>query len=489
MVGDKQTELIKKLEKYLGTAVQPISDYGSARVYKINGHTVYIVVNNKMAEAAFRDRPQPKYAIMGDNGDNDKERIPIVYYGGFQDFWVYWTHCISSQGKKNPVFNTSDYKKLCDSGAVTMLKVNATDEEWRDSEFLRRMKNDLGVKTMASLEKQLDDLLAAGAKQIICHGAPGTGKTYTVKHYFKEKAKADYPELEGVNNFVQFHPSYDYTDFVEGLRPIMQGDRQLFVRMDGIFKAFCRAVAKQGETDKKYYFLIDEINRADLSKVFGELMYCLEEGYRGKDNRITTQYANLPTYGPDGKKLEKDDFAEGFYIPKNVVIIGTMNDIDRSVESFDFAMQRRFAWIEVDADTEMTAKVLQEMWQKDLDELLAKLAGKIDVYASMEMTAMVLQGMLDGEPLKELADTVVDRSQNLNAKIKEKLGEEYKIGHAYYKKVPQFYVKADGDVDQALEDVFRFSIRPVLKAYLRGRRGLTIGEFEKAFLPPEQSEN
>ena len=87
---------------------------------------------------------------------------------------------------------------------------------------------------------------------------------------------------------------------------------------------------------KKFIFVIDEINRGEISKIFGELFFSIDPGYRGEKGRIKTQYQNLVD--------DKDVFAKGFYIPENVYIIGTMNDIDRSVESMDFAMRRRFAF-------------------------------------------------------------------------------------------------------------------------------------------------
>lgn len=171
--------------------------------------------------------------------------------------------------------------------------------------------------------------------------------------------------------FVQFHPSYDYTDFVEGLRPVTGGE---FRRQDGVFKAFCkRAIspminesstgsgvnllttkyessttqqdkpAKDESTgNNKHVFIIDEINRGELSKIFGELFYAIEPDYRGKAGTVLTQYNNL---------VEDDDvFKSGFYIPENVYIIGTMNDVDRGVEAMDFAIRRRFAWKEVTAE-------------------------------------------------------------------------------------------------------------------------------------------
>ena len=106
----------------------------------------------------------------------------------------------------------------------------------------------------------------------------------------------------------------------------------------------------------KYIFIIDEINRGEISKIFGELFFSIDPGYRGERGLVKTQYQNLITD-------ESDPFYEGFYVPENVYLIGTMNDIDRSVESMDFAMRRRFAWIEVKADenTEMLDEKLSDM--------------------------------------------------------------------------------------------------------------------------------
>lgn len=215
-------------------------------------------------------------------------------------------------------------------------------------------------------------------RNVILTGAPGTGKTFTAKaiaSYIVSDGKSDWKGLTEEQKkqvgFVQFHPSYDYTDFVEGLRPIAGGD---FRRQDGVFKAFCKraisSTTNESSTssdaklltakyessntqqdkpaknelsgDNKYVFIIDEINRGELSKIFGELFYAIEPDYRGKAGTVQTQYNNL---------VEDDDvFKPGFYIPENVYIIGTMNDIDRGVEAMDFAIRRRFAWKEVTAE-------------------------------------------------------------------------------------------------------------------------------------------
>ena len=163
--------------------------------------------------------------------------------------------------------------------------------------------------------------------------------------------------IEQYISFVQFHPSYDYTDFVEGLRPIKKEENKElgFELKNGIFKEFCKKAKDNPKKD--FVFVIDEINRAEISKVFGELFFAIDPGYRGEEGKVKTQYANIQT--EETRFNDNDDY---FYVPDNVYIIGTMNDIDRSVESIDFAMRRRFAWEEIKA-SENT-----DMWEGNIDK-------------------------------------------------------------------------------------------------------------------------
>lgn len=296
-----------------------------------------------------------------------------------------------------------------------------------------------------------------GVSQIILTGAPGTGKTYTAKSvadaFNTVKGKAEQDILTG---FVQFHPSYDYTDFVEGLRPVSDGDNVSFKKLDGIFKKFCRNVVAKNDESTKYFFIIDEINRADLANVLGELMFCLESDKRGENNKVQTQYSNVPTWDIEkNSNLDDDCFKDGFYIPKNVVIIGTMNDIDRSVESFDFALRRRFTWI----DVEVTEDLLQSA--------LSPEHFKLDEY---------------------IIDKLISRILALNNVIKTKgkefgLNKHYAVSQGYFKDVP---AKQRKDINELCGYVWQYRLKNLLEEYVRGESQSKIDGFiadcEAAFL-------
>lgn len=262
------------------------------------------------------------------------------------------------------------------------------------------------------------------SRQIILTGAPGTGKSYAAREIANRLTGNKAENID----FVQFHPSMDYTDFVEGLRPIKDDKGQIgFERRDGIFKAFCK---KALENQENFVFIIDEINRGDISKIFGELFFAIDPSYRGEKGKITTQYQNL---------VESDDlYAGGFYIPENVYIIGTMNDIDRGVESMDFAIRRRFTWIEVNPDD--------------------------------------TQSMLDSG-IPEYAADAKERMGALNKVIftNPSLGKAYQIGAAYFLRLNEL----NGDFDA----LWAYHLEPLLREYLRGdpKAEEFLDEMKKAY--------
>lgn len=342
-----------------------------------------------------------------------------------------------------------------------------------ENESEKKKGKDKNKNMSKKIEEIVDENIRKN-KQVIFTGAPGTGKTWAVKSFVEEKQKGETDTYK----FVQFHSSYDYTDFIEGLRPVPAKDGgNMFVRMDGIFKSFCRKIVKENleklsekkgktmsieeyfrdmqnsdyrkEVYKKlsgnpYYFIIDEINRADLSRVFGELMYGLEESYREIHNRFDTQYKNLPTYEMKGEKADiiaDDCFKDGFFVPYNLHIIGTMNDIDRSVESFDFALRRRFIWKDIKANKIMTES-LKSMRDKKKDKNLSD------------------------DKIVEISNKICQ----MNNKITEfgyGLSEAYHIGPAYFKDLVK---ESDEKTEGVLSDIFENRIEPILYEYMRGRK-------------------
>ena len=389
-------------------------------------------------------------------------------------------------------------------------------EEYHASGFIFDLydycKSLQGDTQMTDYEKKLDEIKnnLSVNHNVILTGALGTGKTFMAKQIAKELGCKD----DNIG-FVQFHPSYDYTDFVEGLRPTdKDGNGNVgFERRDGVFKEFCEKALKINDEEindfffdrqfsvkgdltgfnviikdenieitNPYYniessksefrdylnntesvdkngkkiqilvydyirneilknkkqtfvFIIDEINRGEVAKIFGELFYCIDPGYRGEKGRISTQYQNLVTSG---------EFQKGFFIPENVYIIGIMNDIDRSVESMDFAFRRRFTWAEVKASD--TVDMLDPKYD-DNGELIAGLE-------------------------KDLAEKAKRRMENLNAAIwdeKENKGIEglndaYHIGASYFLKLNNY----DGSQEKRFESLWEYHIKGILQEYLRG---------------------
>lgn len=279
------------------------------------------------------------------------------------------------------------------------------DEDTLDSEEMQVPLTEYSVENFLSevyMDRGRYDAIVGllrAKKNVILQGAPGVGKTFTAKRLAYS--------MMGVKDasrvmMVQFHQSYSYEDFIEGYRPSGAG----FELVKGAFYSFCKKAADDEEN--AYFFIIDEINRGNLSKIFGELFMLIENDKRGY-------------------KLQLLYSREFFYVPRNVHIIGMMNTADRSLAMLDYALRRRFAFVE-----------LRPAF--DSEGFRAYCAG------------------LDNPKFKRL----VGKVESLNRAIAEdeSLGEGFCIGHSYF-----CNMEADSCTDAALASIVDYELIPMLKEY------------------------
>ena len=495
------------------------------------------------------------YASVDEFRNHRKTIEYLVYsYDNGRQFVFYCWNVFSTI-----IFVQECLKRFGESGDQMVLTYREKDEQEEEAAAAEVAAQEELVQQFRGYSNPFSSMLIE-SKNLIFRGAPGTGKSYLAKeiaadiisngYYDKYTQLSD--EQRRQVEFVQFHPSYDYSDFVEGLRPKVNDDGSMgFELQDGIFKKFVARARKNYEDSqkskeaiekevsvqesmmeffsgvelgvekfqtingneftitsvddrhinisipanatvnkltlsvddlrrmlesdvkftkikdltaffgksfgtqaysyefalykaikgkkgsasktaarqtelKKYIFIIDEINRGEISKIFGELFFAIDPGYRGKAGEVSTQYANLHS-DPDEK----------FYVPENVYIIGTMNDIDRSVDSFDFAMRRRFRFVELKADERL------------------------------EMLAALDDEDLEAEAIRRMA------ALNREIAAVEDLNENYQIGASYFLKLKTL------TFDQLWTDY----LQPLLREYIQGmydEEGI-MNRFAKAY--------
>lgn len=265
--------------------------------------------------------------------------------------------------------------------------------KYSEGEFLDEVFMDLAEYT------RLKSLLL-GKKNIILQGAPGVGKTYSAKRLaYSIIGEKNESRIE----FIQFHQNYSYEDFIMGYKPKEDGGFEL---KRGVFYNFCKKA--QSDPNKDYFFIIDEINRGNMSKIFGELLMLIENGYRGEMHEIRLAYND-----------------EHFFVPENLYIIGMMNTADRSLAMIDYALRRRFSFFDIvpGFDTEGFNK-----YKENLNS--------------------------------ETFNQVIDAIKALNAEIAEddSLGQGFCIGHSYF-------CNQDSFDKMWLENVIKYDIEPMLREY------------------------
>ena len=293
-------------------------------------------------------------------------------------------------------------------------------------------------------------------KNIIYYGAPGTGKTKFVK---------DCLDILDPNRtrteWVQFHGGFEYEDFIDGIKPIgIQNGNLNLALTNGIFKEFCLKAAQN--TDENFFFIVDEINRADIAAVFGETLSLLEENYRGESIK-TKNYT-----------LSKQEFS----IPSNIYFIGMMNDVDKSIDCFDLALRRRFAWVLMECDYEVVENATDEAYKTKCESLNNYITSDLKYLVEYEDETRVkiksVQSYNDAENRDKDYNKLFSNASNQEKDKKRyektsglNLGRAYEIGHSYFLK------KETTDE----KEIWARHIEPILREYIRTQFG--DGEVEK----------
>lgn len=426
-------------------------------------------LSNDKAQEYFKKTVLPiivalsKYEDIGDN-HNLKTVRPLDINYARKIAYMYNVDKLIPIFKKEVLESISEFFDIKDEIDFSSYKATELILEKIKKEF--EINEDIDIhlsqKLASFLWEKFGTSISFESKNIIYYGAPGTGKTYTVQNAIKQKML-----LENAKSFfTQFHPSFGYEDFIEGLKPSIKNGATELVLTDGIFKKFCKEAMNELKNARKekrepisYYFLADEINRAELSTVFGELLLCIEESKRvdfdDKGNikngsmLIGTQYSYLYKNENDAVIVDKGEYKFG--VPINLYFIGTMNDIDRSIDSFDLALRRRFIWERMDCKYEV---ILNDEKFKDVEE--RNLNNYITICENLNNFIALTLG----------------------------LGKSYEIGHSYFMniEIPTKGQNANKITQNNVELLFNKKLKPLIEEYLRGEYSLSDieKELEKA---------
>ena len=404
-----------------------------------------------------------KFDLIDDDKDNDKynDKIGFVQFHPSYDYTDFVEGLRPKKDENgNIVFERKDgvFKKFCKKALKNLIDSKKDIDTLNYEEIVKKYLINFYNDIKASIkDKKKFEIIGIGKKEV----APIKGIDINYNKNNEEELKftvetdnstklSVIKELDLMvdyyKKFVSKKPEvWKLKAFIEALNIT-----SLHTYIYGFLKAFYDKYNDKIENDKKqagkitvkkieekdFVFIIDEINRGEISKIFGELFFSIDSGYRGEKGKVKTQYDNLIEDG--------DEFKDGFYIPENVYIIGTMNDIDRSVESMDFAMRRRFAWKEIKA--------------KDTQESIL------------------------GE-LVDLKDEAIKRMDKLNEAISSipELSDDYNIGASYFLKLDNYY--NGNNKNDAFKKLWENHLKGLLFEYTRGmpNQKEIMEKFENAY--------
>lgn len=391
----------------------------------------------KAQREALKHRFPYKFFYMWTHRDSCIHLLSLMPYQKLARCGVDCKHPDSGINMDYASFSNDSWKQYSDKIAGYIPEEKKGDNFW---ENMSKLLSIITINEDQSI-KNTEELLCTGNQAIILWGPPGTSKTYSAETLVKNMLETEnldevkFPKQsdKGCYELVQFHPNYAYEDFIGGIAPKVTGETLSYTLKEGVFKRFCDQANREENKDKKFIFIIDEINRADLSSVFGELLYALEKRGQG---------VSIPNFSENGYK---------FVIPQNVYLIGTMNNVDKSLVSFDLALRRRFSFVRM---------------MPDLSVLNTMLTNYSDNNGNLNS--------VDENNLSSYIQRCEWMNREISTSQKFGLNENYQIGQAYFMKVKDFLpvVDNEGEVEITvleLQKLWEYHLLPLIEEYLGAR--------------------